>query len=48
MGLGKNLDRLRAKRNQADYNPNPSGMTLTAGRYWQDLAREIDQTIALQ
>ena len=39
--LGHDLDRLRAKRNQADYNLNPSGITLTAGRHWRDLARQV-------
>ena len=48
-GLGDELERLRRKRNQADYNLNPSGMTLTAGRYWRDRARQlIDEVKTLQ
>lgn len=42
------LHRLRDKRNQADYNLSPSGLTLTAGRYWLALARDIvDEVNAL-
>jgi uncharacterized protein (UPF0332 family) len=35
------LDRLRDKRNQADYNLSPRGFTLTAAQYWLAIAREI-------
>lgn len=39
--VASKLHRLRDKRNQADYNLSPRGFTLTAGRYWLALAREI-------
>src|SRR3990172_9455957 len=32
--LGSKLDRLRAKRNKADYNLNPRGFTLVSGQLW--------------
>jgi hypothetical protein len=39
--LGAKLDRLRMKRNQADSNLSPRGFTLTAGRHWLTIAREV-------
>jgi len=32
--LGSKMHFLRRKRNQADYNLNPSGFTLQAGQFW--------------
>jgi hypothetical protein len=39
--LGGKMYGLRLKRNQADYNLNPSGFTLQAGLYWLGTASEI-------
>ncbi len=39
--LGSKLDRLRAKRNRADYNLNSHGFTLTSGQFWLGIAREL-------
>ena len=39
--LGSRMHYLRRKRNQADYNLNPSGFTLQAGQYWLDIALGI-------
>jgi hypothetical protein len=35
------LDRLRDKRNRADYNLSPGGFTRNAGEYWLAIAREV-------
>lgn len=37
----KKLEELRTKRNRADYNLNARGFTLSSGRYWTHLARQI-------
>ena len=39
--LGGKMHHLRRKRNQADYNLNPSGFTLLAGRHWIEIASDI-------
>ena len=39
--LGNKLYRLRLKRNQADYNLNPSGFALETGRHWLRVATEL-------
>lgn len=39
--LGSKLDRLRAKRNRADYNLNPQGFTLQSGRFWISIAQGL-------
>lgn len=47
-GPGGRLYDLREKRNQADYNLNPHGFTLSAGRYWLAEAQKvIDEINAL-
>ncbi len=44
--LGGRLDRLRSKRNKADYNLNPRGFTLQSGQLWLETARNLAQEIA--
>lgn len=47
-GPGRRLHYLRKKRNQADYNLNPHGFTLSAGRLWLNEAEKaIDEINAL-
>ncbi|MFW6174874.1 MAG: hypothetical protein ACOC5K_03770 [Chloroflexota bacterium] len=40
---GRTLDRLREKRNMADYNLGDRGFTLNSGQYWLALARHLRQ-----